>query len=233
NYSRLYVCFVFSRSSGFCFLQLIIPSTAVVITSWVSLWMESETEFQDMISIILAITFLIFSYNEMMPRVSYIKAMDIYLGVCFMIVFLSLIKLAFVKYMRQRMRMESESFHSISGAMMTNNRPVNGVIPTKPGSNLVLRNGRSEYVTVPVADMDDAYGTEAQKERFGEKMLKLMDIRFTPKTMHRFQWISQMLFFFGFVIFCLFYFLVYPNLHIVSIDPTCDKAKAEWFAEII
>ncbi|VDM61397.1 unnamed protein product [Angiostrongylus costaricensis] len=106
NYSRLYVCFVFSRSSGFCFLQLIIPSTAVVITSWVSLWMESETEFQDMISIILAITFLIFSYNEMMPRVSYIKAMDIYLGVCFMIVFLSLIKLAFVKYMRQRIRID-------------------------------------------------------------------------------------------------------------------------------
>ncbi|VDK78573.1 unnamed protein product, partial [Cylicostephanus goldi] len=106
NYSRLYVCFVFSRSSGFCFLQLIIPSTAVVITSWVSLWMESETEFQDMISIILAITFLIFSYNEMMPRVSYIKAMDIYLGVCFMIVFLSLIKLAFVKYMRQKIKIE-------------------------------------------------------------------------------------------------------------------------------
>ncbi|VDO24919.1 unnamed protein product [Heligmosomoides polygyrus] len=114
NYSRLYVCFVFSRSSGFCFLQLIIPSTAVVITSWVSLWMESETEFQDMISIILAITFLIFSYNEMMPRVSYIKAMDIYLG--------------------------SESFHSIS-AMMAATRTANGVVP-KPGSNLVLRNGR-------------------------------------------------------------------------------------------
>jgi len=46
NYSRLYVCFVFSRSAGFCFLQLIIPSTAVVITSWVSLWMENETSFQ-------------------------------------------------------------------------------------------------------------------------------------------------------------------------------------------
>uniref|UniRef100_A0A183GWN2 Neur_chan_memb domain-containing protein n=1 Tax=Heligmosomoides polygyrus TaxID=6339 RepID=A0A183GWN2_HELPZ len=76
----LYVCFVFSRSAGFCFLQLIIPSTAVVITSWVSLWMENETSFQDMISIILTITFLLFSYNEVMPRVSYIKAMDVYLG---------------------------------------------------------------------------------------------------------------------------------------------------------
>lgn len=87
DYSRLYVCFVFSRSAGFCFLQLIIPSTAVVITSWVSLWMENETSFQDMISIILTITFLLFSYNEVMPRVSYIKAMDVYLGVCFCIVF--------------------------------------------------------------------------------------------------------------------------------------------------
>uniref|UniRef100_A0A7E4UL93 Gamma-aminobutyric acid receptor subunit beta n=1 Tax=Panagrellus redivivus TaxID=6233 RepID=A0A7E4UL93_PANRE len=104
DYSRLYVCFVFSRSSGFCFLQLIIPSTAVVITSWVSLWMESETEFQDMVSIILAITFLIFSYNEMMPRVSYIKAMDVYLGVCFMIVFFSLIKLAVFKYIREKLK---------------------------------------------------------------------------------------------------------------------------------
>uniref|UniRef100_A0A914HC43 Uncharacterized protein n=1 Tax=Globodera rostochiensis TaxID=31243 RepID=A0A914HC43_GLORO len=102
NYSRLYVCFVFSRSAGFCFLQLIIPSTAVVITSWVSLWMENETSFQDMISIILTITFLLFSYNEVMPRVSYLKALDIWLAVCFMIVFLSLIKLAIMKYMRQR-----------------------------------------------------------------------------------------------------------------------------------
>ena len=41
----------------------------------------SVVVFQDMISIILAITFLVFSYNEMMPRVSYIKAMDVYLGV--------------------------------------------------------------------------------------------------------------------------------------------------------
>uniref|UniRef100_A0A915DVW4 Neurotransmitter-gated ion-channel ligand-binding domain-containing protein n=1 Tax=Ditylenchus dipsaci TaxID=166011 RepID=A0A915DVW4_9BILA len=45
--------FCVTRSAGFCFLQLIIPSTAVVITSWVSLWMENETSFQDMISIIL------------------------------------------------------------------------------------------------------------------------------------------------------------------------------------
>lgn len=36
-----------------------------------------------MISIILTITFLLFSYNEVMPRVSYLKAMDVYLGLIF------------------------------------------------------------------------------------------------------------------------------------------------------
>lgn len=39
-----------------------------------------------MISIILTITFLLFSYNEVMPRVSYIKAMDVYLGEIFLLV---------------------------------------------------------------------------------------------------------------------------------------------------
>ena len=46
NYSRLICCFFFTRSSGFCFLQLILPATAVVMTSWISLWMENETTFQ-------------------------------------------------------------------------------------------------------------------------------------------------------------------------------------------
>jgi uncharacterized BrkB/YihY/UPF0761 family membrane protein len=58
---------------------------------------------QDMISVLLTLTFLIYAYNSVMPRVSYAKAMDVYLGVCFLIVFLSLIKLAFTKYVNRRL----------------------------------------------------------------------------------------------------------------------------------
>ncbi|PIC46547.1 hypothetical protein B9Z55_006202 [Caenorhabditis nigoni] len=241
NYSRLYVCFVFSRSSGFCFLQLIIPSTAVVITSWVSLWMETETEFQDMISIILAITFLIFSYNEMMPRVSYIKAMDIYLGVCFMIVFLSLIKLALVKYMRQKIMLTSDSGNSLRemSQMSTRQR-----LRARKTSSMNFRNNgeatnpeeNQHMLTVPNGT-NGTNGTligEEKEEANNNKshISDMLEIRITQRTMHRFHWVSQMLFFFGFVIFCLFYFLIYPNLHIVSVDPACDKNLAEWFAEI-
>ncbi|PAV61902.1 hypothetical protein WR25_19028 isoform D [Diploscapter pachys] len=80
TYSRLYICFLFSRTPAFCFLQIIVPTSAVVVAAWTALWNDQETEFQDMISIILAIILLLFSYNEMMARVSYIKSMDIYLG---------------------------------------------------------------------------------------------------------------------------------------------------------
>ncbi|KAJ1357783.1 exp1-like protein [Parelaphostrongylus tenuis] len=194
DYSRLYVCFVFSRSANFCFLQLIIPSTAVVITSWVSLWMENETSFQDMISIILTITFLLFSYNEVMPRVSYIKAMDVYLGVCFCTVFFSLIKLAIVKYMRQRLRLTRYS------------------LPQTPAL----------YSAVPIDKMESTVSIDS----------KSTCVEFTPQFMHRFHWISQMTFFFGFMLFCLFYFLVYPNIHSQLIDEDCNRTAAEWFAHI-
>ncbi|XGW08238.1 hypothetical protein V3C99_010946 [Haemonchus contortus] len=223
DYSRLYVCFVFSRSAGFCFLQLIIPSTAVVITSWVSLWMENETSFQDMISIILTITFLLFSYNEVMPRVSYIKAMDVYLGVCFCIVFCSLIKLAIIKYMRQRLKITRET--SIVAGLIPIVRVVNGI--SDPNTTLyaleqgaVKKNGH--YSSLPTDKLDSTVTVDS----------KAKSIEFSPRFIHRFHWISQMSFFFGFVIFCLFYFLVYPNIHTQLVDDDCDREAAEWFADI-
>ncbi|TMS33800.1 hypothetical protein L596_001496 [Steinernema carpocapsae] len=249
DYSRLYVCFVFTRSSGFCFLQLIIPSTAVVITSWVSLWMESETEFQDMISIILAITFLIFSYNEMMPRVSYIKAMDVYLGVCFMIVFLSLIKLAFVKYMRQKLRITRDT-SLVAGLLPVMRVASNGLAPDanmngggnlSPTSVLSFENSSrtatrlNDYTAVPIGDPQppkhvvEVFGNGYKHKRLAKFVPRL---ELTHKGMRRCHWISQMMFFFGFVIFCMFYFLIYPNLHMAPVDPACLKENAEWFADV-
>lgn len=98
TYSRLECCFFFVRSAGFYFIQLFLPATAIVFTSWILLCMGRGSSFSDMIEIILAVTFLYFSYTAMMPRVSYVKAMDIYLGACFIHVFLSMAKMAATKF---------------------------------------------------------------------------------------------------------------------------------------
>ncbi|VDM99284.1 unnamed protein product [Thelazia callipaeda] len=253
NYSRLYVCFLFIRSSGFCLMQLVVPSTAVVITSWVSLWMESDTEFQDMISIILAITFLIFSYNEMMPRVSYIKAMDIYLGVCFMFVFLSLIKLAFVKFMMQKLN-RSRFLRRRPSLLLTSvppnvNLSANGVFtesaiiglqrtssfnfevsPWQEGSNRIS----NSYTSIPINDPSevDNYLQKQQYSRWSNFKNFLNKCRFSKRSVYKFHWISQLLFLITFVSFCLFYFLLYPNMHVEVDDAACDRTKSEWFAEI-
>lgn len=41
-----------------------------------------------------------------------------------------------------------------------------------------------------------------------------------------------MSFFFGFVIFCFFFFLIYPNIRLPIIDPACIRENAEWFAKL-
>uniref|UniRef100_A0AC35U6C1 Neur_chan_LBD domain-containing protein n=1 Tax=Rhabditophanes sp. KR3021 TaxID=114890 RepID=A0AC35U6C1_9BILA len=195
DYSRLYICFVFTRSSGFCFLQLIIPSTAVVITSWVSLWMESETEFQDMISIILAITFLIFSYNEMMPRVSYILGINIYLGVCFCIVFLSLIKLAFIKFLKQKLKNRRTALHTMMPSYTANvAHSTSGIIENPSLSNCeVVSNGTANYRTIAVPidfsnSSVDLFTIKYRNKFIGKFIPRL---KYDEKWIKKFQCVSQ------------------------------------------
>ncbi|KAI6229258.1 Lgc-35 [Aphelenchoides besseyi] len=264
NYSRLYICFVFTRSAGFCFLQLIIPSTAVVITSWVSLWMQDDSSFQDTISILLTITFLLFSYNEVMPRVSYLKALDIWLAVCFMIVFLSLIKLAILKYLKQRLKLAHDSsilagmipmlrMHSGMSNLTTglpitspdtpthiiannNNQP--GFSPSSPSLVVVNQTPveKRRFNGDIYTGIDDSpkIRQPPRRQRYSQCFNWLRDLEFSENFVRRFHWITQMMFFFGFVLFCLFFFLIYPSLSSWDpvLDPACSRETAEWFAEI-
>uniref|UniRef100_A0AC35TXZ4 Neur_chan_LBD domain-containing protein n=1 Tax=Rhabditophanes sp. KR3021 TaxID=114890 RepID=A0AC35TXZ4_9BILA len=233
DYSRLYICFVFSRSSGFCFLQLIIPSTAVVITSWVSLWMESETDFQDMISLILAITFLIFSYNEMMPRVSYILGINIYLGVCFCIVFLSLIKLSFIKFLKQKLKYSRTTPFTMMPYIAN---VAHNTADEKSSNCEVIGNDKSSYKTIavpmefPSCGKVDLFTIKYQNKFIGKFIPRL---RYDEKWIMHFQCVSQLFFFATFILFCAFYFLIYPKLHYTEIDPACVKENAEWHATIL
>ncbi|GMS95542.1 hypothetical protein PENTCL1PPCAC_17717 [Pristionchus entomophagus] len=242
DYSRLYVCFVFSRAAGFCFLQLIVPSTAghslnpsqslpsildpsqslpsildpspsVVITSWVCLWMENETSFQDMISIILTITFLLFSYNEVMPRVSYLKAMDVWLGVCFIIVFFSLIKLALLKYMQQKLRKDS-LFYDLRHLSTRRKCVV---------QNWVVTSGA---LPPPVKAVSNGFGTKSHV------LISRNNRVCTDRFVRAFHWSTQILFILTFVLFCLFFFFGYQNIHQPEMDQDCNVEIAQFFAEI-
>ncbi|KAI6176857.1 Ligand-Gated ion Channel [Aphelenchoides bicaudatus] len=107
NYSRLTTFFTFKRNIGFYLIQIYLPSSLIVVISWVSFWLNREaTQARVTIGVttVLTQTTLMTSTNASLPKVSYVKSLDIFLGVCFFIVFASLLEYAFVGYLLKRQR---------------------------------------------------------------------------------------------------------------------------------
>ncbi len=74
----------------------------MIICIWVVLWDDEETELGDILIVVLGIFFLALSYNSLMPKISYIKFMDVLFLICFLFAFLSLCKLSLMKCLRKR-----------------------------------------------------------------------------------------------------------------------------------
>ncbi|VDM45359.1 unnamed protein product [Toxocara canis] len=107
NYSRLSTYFTFKRNIGFYLIQIYFPSSLIVVISWVSFWLNREaTQARVAIGVttVLTMTTLMTSTNASLPKVSYVKSLDIFLGVCFFIVFASLLEYAAIGYLMKRYR---------------------------------------------------------------------------------------------------------------------------------
>ena len=102
--------------------QVYIPSSLIVVMSWVSFWLnrgaaparvstknnrqhQHPSHFDDHldyhqvglgVTTVLTMTTLINSVNAALPKISYMKSIDIYLFVCFFMVFGALIEYACV-----------------------------------------------------------------------------------------------------------------------------------------
>ncbi|XP_063080172.1 gamma-aminobutyric acid receptor subunit rho-2a [Engraulis encrasicolus] len=120
-YNRLYINFTLRRHIFFFLLQTYFPATLMVMLSWVSFWIDRRAVPARVslgITTVLTMSTIITGVNASMPRVSYIKAVDIYLWVSFVFVFLSVLEYAAVNYLttvqerrerklRERMREQS------------------------------------------------------------------------------------------------------------------------------
>ncbi|KRY59176.1 Gamma-aminobutyric acid receptor subunit beta, partial [Trichinella britovi] len=95
----------FSRNLSFYWVQIYQPALMVVMISWVSFWISRESAPARVtlgIMTVLTMTTLMTTTNGQLPKVSYVKAVDIYLGFCYVMVFCALIEYAFVTYKDKR-----------------------------------------------------------------------------------------------------------------------------------
>lgn len=108
NYSRLICEIQFARSLGFYLIQIYIPASLIVVISWVSFWLHrnaSPARVALGVTTVLTMTTLISSTNAQLPKISYIKSIDVYLGTCFVMVFAALLEYASVGYLGKRIAM--------------------------------------------------------------------------------------------------------------------------------
>ena len=94
NYSRLACEIQFVRSMGYYLIQIYIPSSLIVVISWVSFWLNRGATPARVglgVTTVLTMTTLMASTNAALPKISYVKSIDVYLGFCFFMVFASLL----------------------------------------------------------------------------------------------------------------------------------------------
>ncbi|KAL8605720.1 hypothetical protein ACOMHN_041127 [Nucella lapillus] len=105
SFSCVQADFLLQRDIGFYLIQVYIPSVLVVILSWVSFWLNVEA-IPARISLgvltVLTMTTQSTGARSSLPRVSYVKAIDVWMSTCLFFVFASLLEFAYINVLARR-----------------------------------------------------------------------------------------------------------------------------------
>ena len=112
-YPCLAVKFILKRDIGYYMIQLYIPSVLIVILSWVAFWISIDAiPARVTIGLLTVLTMTTQSTGarSQLPRVSYIKAIDVWMSVGLLFVFASLLEFAVVNvFSRKEIRQTRRS----------------------------------------------------------------------------------------------------------------------------
>uniref|UniRef100_A0A0K0ER24 Ligand-gated ion channel 50 n=1 Tax=Strongyloides stercoralis TaxID=6248 RepID=A0A0K0ER24_STRER len=101
KWDQLSVSFILKRKVGFYILYVYIPIYICVLVSWIAFWLDYRALPARMtlgVSALMALTFQYGNVARTMPRVSYIKSIDVWILMACLFVFSSLVELAIVGY---------------------------------------------------------------------------------------------------------------------------------------
>uniref|UniRef100_A0A914WGR3 Uncharacterized protein n=1 Tax=Plectus sambesii TaxID=2011161 RepID=A0A914WGR3_9BILA len=104
-WDNLEIKFFFKRSFGFYILQIYLPTYCMVLISWISFWLDRKSLPARVtlgVSSLMALTLQYSNVARTLPKVSYVKGLDIYMFGCVGYIFLSIVELACVGYLEKK-----------------------------------------------------------------------------------------------------------------------------------
>lgn len=104
-FSFLNVSFLFVRQNGFHLVQTYLPTFLIVMISWVSFWLHVDATPARVtlgVTTLLTLTTVASGIRTQLPPVSYVKAIDVWIGACSVMVFGALLEFTLVNYLSRR-----------------------------------------------------------------------------------------------------------------------------------
>ncbi|KAG8042167.1 hypothetical protein G9C98_000158 [Cotesia typhae] len=105
NFSSISITFKLAREMGFFVMDYYIPSVLIVVISWVSFWLHVDASPPRIVlgtNTILAFMTLASKIENSLPKVSYIKASEIWFLGCTIFLFAAMVEFAFVNTIYRR-----------------------------------------------------------------------------------------------------------------------------------
>ncbi|XP_047208633.1 glycine receptor, alpha 4a isoform X3 [Girardinichthys multiradiatus] len=148
KFTCIEVKFHLERQMGYYLIQMYIPSLLIVILSWVSFWINMDAAPARVglgITTVLTMTTQSSGSRASLPKVSYVKAIDIWMAVCLLFVFAALLEYAAVNFvsrqhkdfirLRKKQRQQRIAIGSRAASVESLRKP-NDI----PGNNSAYRN---------------------------------------------------------------------------------------------
>ncbi|XP_065545990.1 glycine receptor subunit alpha-4 isoform X2 [Lathamus discolor] len=105
KFTCIEVKFHLERQMGYYLIQMYIPSLLIVILSWVSFWINMDAAPARVglgITTVLTMTTQSAGSRASLPKVSYVKAIDIWMAICLLFVFAALLEYAAVNFVSRQ-----------------------------------------------------------------------------------------------------------------------------------
>ncbi|XP_076323285.1 glycine receptor subunit alpha-2-like isoform X2 [Tachypleus tridentatus] len=102
NFSVLKITFTLKRQNGYHLIETYLPTFMIVMISWVSFWLNVDAVPARVtlgVTTLLTLTTVAAGVRTNLPPVSYVKAIDVWIGACSVMVFGALLEFTLVNFL--------------------------------------------------------------------------------------------------------------------------------------